>query len=171
MLLKRALAKPDVGRPTSRSSERARGSAELSAVVGPRLTFNFAPRPRWRHPVAGGLCFGKPESSRLCSISLITGASRINAFAGHGRRDVARCPRPRGGSAGDSDSVSRRHGDGQPVASTIATAGAAELPLKVEQFGVPRSAVLQQRGGDVSPPSARRTGRDDHMPLNVAKRL
>jgi hypothetical protein len=64
---------------------------------------------------------------------------------------------------GDSDSVSRRHGDGQR-ASTIATAGAAKLPLKVEQLGVWRSAVLQQRGGDVGASSADRAGRDDHMP-------
>jgi hypothetical protein len=31
---------------------------------------------------------------------LITAASRTNTFAGHGRLDVARCPRPRDGSAG-----------------------------------------------------------------------
>jgi hypothetical protein len=70
----------------------------------------------------------------------------------------------RGDVAGDSDSVPRRHGDGQRVASTIAAAGAAELPLKIEHPGVWRSAVLQQRAGDMSPPSAGRTGRDDHVP-------
>jgi hypothetical protein len=47
---------------------------------------------------------------------------------------------------------------------TIATAGAPKLPLKVAQPVVGRSVVLQQRGGDVSPPSADGTGRDDHMP-------
>jgi hypothetical protein len=88
---------------------------------------------------------------------LITAASRINTFADHHRLEL------RGDAAGDSDSVPRRHGDGQRVASTIATAGAAELPLKVEQPGVRRSAVVQQRGRDVSPPSAGRTARDDHM--------
>jgi hypothetical protein len=49
----------------------------------------------------------------------------------------------RGDVAGDRDPVPRRHGDGQRVAAAIATAGAVELPLHVEQFGVPRSAVLQ----------------------------
>ena len=48
---------------------------------------------RWRRPVAGGPCFRKSESFSLSSISLIAAASRINAFAGHGRLDVARCPR------------------------------------------------------------------------------
>jgi hypothetical protein len=46
----------------------------------------------------------------------------------------------------------------------IATAAAAEFPLKVEHPGVRRSAVLQQRGGDMSPPSANRTARNGHMP-------
>jgi hypothetical protein len=96
--------------------------------------------------------------------SLITAASRTDpsrVMAGSKRRDTIEL---RGDVAGDSDSVPRRHGDAQRVASTIATAGAAEHLLKVEQFGVPRSAVLQQRGGNVSPSSACRTARDDHMP-------
>jgi hypothetical protein len=46
----------------------------------------------------------------------------------------------------------------------IATAAAAELPLEVKQPGVRRSAVLQERGVDVGPSSAGRTGRDDDVP-------
>jgi len=106
----------------------------------------------------------KSESFGLSSISLITATSRIDIFAGHNRLDVARCPRLRGGSAGESHSGPRRHRDGQGIASRIATAGAAELLPKIEQFGVPRSAVLQQRGGNVSPSLACRTARDDYMP-------
>jgi hypothetical protein len=41
--------------------------------------------------MAGGPGFAKSESFSLSSISLITAASRINTFAGHGRLDVARC--------------------------------------------------------------------------------
>jgi hypothetical protein len=40
--------------------------------------------------VAGEPCFGKSESFRLSSISLITAASRINPLGGHARLDVAR---------------------------------------------------------------------------------
>jgi hypothetical protein len=40
-------------------------------------------------PCGGWACFGKPESFRLSSISLITAANRINTFAGHGRLDAA----------------------------------------------------------------------------------
>jgi hypothetical protein len=120
----------------------------------PNRSANVGTVPYGRVPWRVGPCFGESESFRPFLQSLITAASRINTFAGHGRLDVA----------GDSDSVPRRHGDAQGVAVTIATAGAAELALKVEHLGVRRSVVLQQRGGDVSPPSAGRTARDDHMP-------
>jgi hypothetical protein len=46
----------------------------------------------------------------------------------------------------------------------IAAAAAAKLPLDVEQPGVWRPAVLQHLGVDVGPPSAGRTGGEDHMP-------
>jgi hypothetical protein len=41
-------------------------------------------------PVTGKSCFGKSESFRLSSITLITAASRINTFVGHARFGVAR---------------------------------------------------------------------------------
>ena len=53
------------------------------------------PTMRQRQKVAascgGWPCFGRSESFRLSSISLIAAASRSNTFAGHGRLDVARC--------------------------------------------------------------------------------
>ena len=64
----------------------------------------------------------------------------------------------------DRDSVPRRHGDAQGVATVIAAAAAAKLPLEVEQLGVGRAAVLQQPGVNVGPLSAGATGREDHMP-------
>ncbi len=70
------------------------------------------------------------------------------------------------GRAGTAErrSVPRRHGDGQGVALAITAAAAAKLALEVEQPGVGWPAVLQQPGVDVSPLSAGRTGREDHMP-------
>jgi hypothetical protein len=61
-------------------------------------------------------------------------------------------------------SIPRRHRNGQGVAMGIAAAGAAKLPLEVEQLGVRRPAVLQQPGVDVGALSAGGTGRKDHVP-------
>jgi hypothetical protein len=82
---------PALGLDSTFDRFEPRRMEQTKGVACPQLNLKLRAKAKGgRRPVPGTARFGKSESFRLCSISLITAASRINTFAGHGRLDVAR---------------------------------------------------------------------------------
>ena len=135
-------------------------SDAVGAVARARRETAPLPMPLQQEQLPGGAQralnkpLSQPRLGRGCAVST----------SHHGASSCSKLPPCTISLRRNDGALPRSHRHVQGVASTIVAAATGKPPLNIEQLGVRRPAVPQQRGSDVSPISAGRTGRDDHVP-------